>query len=101
MQWDFLIAQQWQHEAGKNPVHFEYHIYTRGREVNNYRPHVEPASYLFHSSIGVSFQFNGDAPWTHHSLRVGDTVDISAAFSYTIPGVMEHDFWVNYRIGIR
>lgn len=55
MQWGFSIAKQWQTEAGSNPVDFEYHIYTRGKEVNNYRPHSEPASYLFHSSIGSSF----------------------------------------------
>jgi hypothetical protein len=100
MQWDFRIAQQWQNEAGKNPVHFEYHIYTRGKEVNAYRPHGEPASYLFHCSIGRNFQFIGDAPWTHHSLGIGDTVDIMATFGYSIPGVMAHDFWANYRIGI-
>jgi hypothetical protein len=101
MQWGFGIAKQWQTEAGPNPVEFEYHIYTRGKEVNNYGPHFEPASYLFHSSIGSSFQFKGDAPWTYHSLRIGDTVDIISKFTYTVPGILQHDFWANYRIGIR
>jgi hypothetical protein len=102
MQWGFRIAQQWQIESGNNLVRFEYLVYTRGKEVNNYRPHFEPSSYLFHSSIPKTFQFKGDAPWTYHSLRTGDTVDIIARFSYTIPGSPTlHEFWANYRVGLR
>jgi hypothetical protein len=83
MQWDFRIAKQWQTEAGPNLVDFEYHVFTRGKKANNYRPHSEPASFLFHSSIGSSFQFKGDAPWTHHSLRVGEP-SISCLSSLTL-----------------
>ncbi len=102
MQWGFTIAKQWQIESGQTPVRFEYHVYARGKEVNNYRPHTELASYLFHSSIGARFQFKGDAPWTYHSLRAGDTVDIIARFAYTVPGANSlHDFWANYRVGVR
>jgi hypothetical protein len=102
LQWSFTIAQKWQVESQGRPVQFTYLVFTDGKQVNNYRPHTEAATYLFHSSVGASFQFTGDAPWTSHSLHPAETIDIMLQFSYVLPGAtIEHSFWGDYRIGIR
>lgn len=110
LSWGFLIASQWVQQAKASPVKFTWLVTIRGKEVNIRRPYVVPANYQFHSSMRENFQFVGDAFWTEHPLRRGDTVDVTALFSYLIPEVSaaglnqapaEHDFWAHYQVSIR
>lgn len=51
--WWFRIAPRWVQEAGSNLVTFDFTVATRGKRVNNYQQHKKPATYFFHSSMGV------------------------------------------------
>jgi len=109
LDWWFHLDSKWVREAGSNLVTLSYTVSVRGREVNNYAPHTEIAAYFFHSSI-TDFRYKGFAEFAHHRLHRGDTLDISADFSYIIPTAnlpgnhpvqSIHEFWAHYRVGIR
>lgn len=101
LRWSLRLADQHVAESQGNIAYQTAHASINGRGCSYHDFHAEGAGYYFHSSLS-NFRYKGDAPWTEHKLKIGDTVRLSVVVQYKIPNSdMTRYVYVEATVAIR